>query len=151
MKFFELFVCVMAIATIALAKTNATVTNLALYSSALSDADLQQCYTSANLTEANVIKLEEIKDESYKKAENTDRTKKSGCLILCILRKRGQIVDSEIQKKKFYSKIASAFLSVTTQVEMSTKIDNCINQVQTYPDMCDKSFNLITCIWKDML
>ncbi|XP_011875637.1 PREDICTED: uncharacterized protein LOC105566332 [Vollenhovia emeryi] len=148
MKLFELLICLMAIAMVAYANT---IADIALYGGSLSTADLQQCYEFANLTEADVITHAEIKDGSYKNSENAEKLKKSGCLTLCILRKRGQIIDSEIQTNKLYGKLANALLKPGMQAEMYATINRCVDQVKTTPDMCDKSFNLLTCIWKDLI
>jgi len=148
MKFLELLACLMAIAMVAYANT---IADIALYGGSLPTADLQQCYESANITEADVITYDEIENGSYKNPENTEKTKKSGCVTLCILRKRGQIVNSEIKKHKLYSKLSSALLNPGTQAKMYATINRCAEQVETKSDMCDKSLDLLTCIWKDMI
>ncbi|KAL6267317.1 hypothetical protein P5V15_000392 [Pogonomyrmex californicus] len=128
-----------------------TIVDLALYSGSLSAADLQQCYENSNLVEADVITNAEIKNGSYKSPENVEKMRKNACFTLCILRKRGQIVDSEIQKNKLYGKLASALFSPGMQQKMYSIINHCIEQVKTKTDMCEKSFDLLTCIWKDLI
>nr|ADX36422.1 putative odorant binding protein precursor [Nylanderia nr. pubens LZ-2010]ADX36427.1 putative odorant binding protein [Nylanderia nr. pubens LZ-2010]AEG74452.1 putative odorant-binding protein precursor [Nylanderia nr. pubens LZ-2011] len=146
MKFLALFVWLMAIVMIAYANT---IADTALHGESLPAADLEQCYERANLVEADLITNAEIKDGSYKNPENAQKAKKNGCFVLCILEKRGLIVDSEIQKDKLYGKSAHAHLNQATQAKIYATVDRCIEQVKTKPDMCDKSLDLLTCLWKD--
>ncbi|EFN60219.1 hypothetical protein EAG_03191 [Camponotus floridanus] len=140
MKLLALLVCLMAIA---ITYAN-TIADIALHGGLLSAADLQQCYENANLAE-------EIKDGSYKNPENAEKAKKNGCFTLCILEKRGLIVDSEIQKNKLYGKSAHANLNQATQAKIYATVDRCTEQVKTVTDMCDKSLDLLTCLWKDFI
>ncbi|KAL6438856.1 hypothetical protein ACFW04_003736 [Cataglyphis niger] len=148
MKFFALFVCLMAIAMAAYADT---IADVALHGGVLSATDLQQCYDRANLIEADLITNAEIKDGSYKNPENAEKATKNGCFTLCILEKRGLIVDSVIQKDKLYGKSAHAQLNQATQAKIYATVDRCIEQVKTKSDMCDKSLDLLTCLWKDFI
>ncbi|XP_072754114.1 pheromone-binding protein Gp-9-like [Anoplolepis gracilipes] len=148
MKFLALLVCLMAIVMIAYADT---IADEALHGGSLSATDVQQCYESADLTEAGLITNTEIKDGSYKNPENAEKTKKNGCFTLCILEKRGLIVDSEIQKDKLYGKDAHAHLNQATQAKIYATVDRCTEQVKTKLDLCDKSLELLTCLWKDFI
>ncbi|GAB1869264.1 Pheromone-binding protein Gp-9 [Camponotus japonicus] len=148
MKLLALLVCLMAIAMIAYADT---IADAALHGGLLPAADLQQCYENANLAEADLITNAEIKDGSYKNPENAEKAKKNGCFTLCILEKRGLIVDSEIQKNKLFGKSAHAHLNQATQAKIYATVDRCTEQVKTVPDMCDKSLDLLTCLWKSFI
>ncbi|CAL1674300.1 unnamed protein product [Lasius platythorax] len=148
MKFLALIVCLMPIAMIAYA---GTIADVASHGGLLSVEDLQQCYESVNLAEADLITNAEIKDGSYKNPENAEKAKKNGCFTLCILEKRGLIIDSEIQKNKLYGKSAHAQLNQATQAKIYATVDRCVEQVKTKPDMCDKSLDLLTCLWKNFI
>ncbi|XP_071579502.1 pheromone-binding protein Gp-9-like [Temnothorax nylanderi] len=148
MRFFALSVCLIATAIVVYADT---IADIALHGGVLSTADLQECYNNANLAETDLITNAEIKDGSYKNPENQEKARKNGCFTLCILRKRGQIVDSEIQKDKLYGKSAHAHLNPGTQAKIYATVDRCVEQVKTKPDMCDKSLDLLTCLWKDFI
>ncbi|XP_011875636.1 PREDICTED: pheromone-binding protein Gp-9-like [Vollenhovia emeryi] len=148
MKFLALSVCLMATAIVVYADT---IKDIALHGGSLSTADLQECYNNANLAEADLITNTEIKDESYKNPGNEEKARKNGCFTLCILQKREQIVGSEIQKNKLYGKSAHAHLNPGTQAIIYATVDRCVEQVKTNPDMCDKSLDLLTCLWKDFI
>lgn len=147
-KFFGLLVCLMATTMVAHAST---IADAVLHGSSLSTEDVQQCYDSANLAETDLLTNVEMKDGSYKNSENEQRARKNGCFVLCILQKKGIIVESEIQKEKLYGKSAHAHLNPATQAAIYSAVDRCVEQVKTKPDMCDKSLDLMTCLWKDFM
>ncbi|XP_012215201.1 pheromone-binding protein Gp-9 isoform X2 [Linepithema humile] len=147
-KSFALLVCLMATAVVANAST---IADAALHGGSLSTEDLQQCYENANLAETDLITNVEIKNGSYKNPENEEKTRKNGCFTLCILQKRGIITESEIQKDKLYGKSAHAHLNPGTQAAIYATVHRCVEQVKTKPDMCDKSLDLLICLWKDFM
>uniref|UniRef100_A0A348G653 Pheromone-binding protein Gp-9 n=1 Tax=Odontomachus monticola TaxID=613454 RepID=A0A348G653_ODOMO len=146
MKLLALSVCLLA----TIITTHAsTIAETALHGAVLSPEEIQKCYDDAHLTTDELITDDEIKHDTYNL--NADRARKNGCFAACILQKRGLIVDSEIQKDKLYAKEAHANLRPDVRAAIYTAVDRCVKKVETNPDVCDKSVELLACLWKGFL
>ncbi|XP_032689812.1 pheromone-binding protein Gp-9-like [Odontomachus brunneus] len=145
MKLLALSVCLLA--TIMITRAS-NLENLATHGEEPSKASTlkQECYDETHLTSEELISQEEMKNNTYKL--NPEKARKNGCFAACILQKRELIVDGVIQKEKLYAKEAHANLRPDVRAAIYRAVDRCVKEVETNPDLCDKSLELLVCFWK---
>ncbi|XP_071570222.1 pheromone-binding protein Gp-9-like [Temnothorax nylanderi] len=110
----------------------------------------EACLTENDMTGVDRYTEEDIMTNLHAKPENAERTRKNGCMILCVLKKQNLMEGTNIKEAQVHAKINETLNDPSdhgpVRAEAHRIARKCIKKVESIAQECEKSFSWYVCV-----
>ncbi|XP_011875689.1 PREDICTED: pheromone-binding protein Gp-9-like [Vollenhovia emeryi] len=108
--------------------------------------DIETCSAEVDVSLDEFIDERDIMADVHTEPENLGRTRKSGCLIACVMKKMNLMEGTDIKESQVHAKIDEMLTSEADSDKVHTAMSKCMREARIITDECEKCFSIYACV-----